>query len=188
MPEVQTIPAQPRRKRWGLRFSLAFAATTAVLAIGIYFLGKDDRQQRQENRQLEAQRQTAQNEASRDAANLRAYAEIIAAPDTISVTLQQQAGGTPGQAHVLYNARMGLVVYSGQISPPPAGKTYQLWLAPISGAPVNAGLVAANQQNGAAVAHVQPGLGAKAFTVTAEPAGGSPQPTGAKVLTGAVGS
>ena len=188
MPSVQTIPEQLRKKRWGLRFSLTFAATTAILAIGIYFLGKDDRQQQQENRSLQAQLLAAQSEALRDAASLHAYADVIAAPDTISVTLQQQAGGTPGQAHVLYNARMGLVVYSGQISPPPAGKSYQLWLVPSSGAPVNAGLVAANQQNGALIAHFEAGLGAKAFAVTLEPGGGSPQPTGPKVLVGAVGS
>ncbi|MGH9589561.1 MAG: anti-sigma factor [Terracidiphilus sp.] len=188
MPKVQTMPAQPRKKRWGLTFSLSFAAAAVILAFACYWLGKDDRQQRQENRQLHAQLQAAQNEASQEAANLRAYADIIAAPDTVSVTLQQQAGGTPGQAHVLYNARMGLVVYSGQISPPPAGKSYQLWLVPSSGAPVNAGLIAANQQSGAAVAHTELGLGAKAFAVTLEPGGGSPQPTGPKVLAGTVGS
>jgi len=187
-PSVRTIPAQPRKKRWALRFALVFAATTAILAIGIYFLGKDDSRQIQENRQLKTQLRAAQSKASHDAENLRAYAEVVAAPDTVSVTLQQQAGGTPGQAHVLYNARMGLVLYSGQISPPAAGKSYQLWLVPSSGAPVNAGLVAANQQNGAAVAHIEPGLGAKTFAVTLEPAGGSPQPTGPKELIGAVGS
>ncbi|MGH9589990.1 MAG: zf-HC2 domain-containing protein, partial [Terracidiphilus sp.] len=27
-PAARTVPAQPRRRRWGLRFSLIFAATT----------------------------------------------------------------------------------------------------------------------------------------------------------------
>lgn len=187
MPKIQTIPTRPRGKRWGLIFSLSFAAATVILALACYWLGNDDRGQRQQNRQLQAQLQAAQSQVSGDAGTLRAYADIVAAPDTVTVTLQQQAAGTPGQAHVLYNARMGLVVYSGQISPPPAGKSYQLWLVPSGGAPVNAGLVAANQQNGAAVAHTEPGLAAKAFAVTLEPGGGSPQPTGSKVLVGAVG-
>lgn len=188
MPKIETLPAQPRKKRWGLIFSLSFAVAVVILAIACYWLGKDDWQRRQENGQLKAQLQAAQSQASQDAADLRAYADIVAAPDTITVTLQQQAGGAPGQAHVLYNARMGLVVYSGQISPPPAGKIYQLWLVPSSGAPVSAGLVEANQQNGAAVAHIERGLGAKAFAITLEPHGGSPQPTGPKVLVGAVSS
>jgi anti-sigma-K factor RskA len=183
-----TPPAavQPRRKHWGLRFSLSFAAVAAVLALATFWLARDDIQKNHDIQQLQAQLGAAQATASREDATMRAYAGVVAAPDTVSITLQQQAGGPPGQAHVLYNERMGLAVYSGQVSPPPAGKSYQLWLVPASGAPENAGLVAANQQNGALVVHLQPGLPAKAFAVTTEPEGGSTQPTGPKVLVGAV--
>jgi anti-sigma-K factor RskA len=48
-------------------------------------------------------------------------------------------------------------------------------------------LVEANQQNGAVVVHLTPGLVAKAFAVTLEPQGGMPQPTGPKVLVGVAG-
>lgn len=181
------IRSQPRRKRWGLRFSVGFVAATVIFACATYWLGGDDLHQRHRIQQLQAQLEDTQGKASRDAAGLRAYADIVAAPDTTSVTLQQQPAGPPGQAHVLYNARMGLVVYSGQIAPPPSGKSYQLWLVPAAGVPVNAGLVAANQQNGAAVVHMERGLSAKAFAVTLEPRGGNPQPTGPKVLVGALG-
>ena len=99
-----------------------------------------------------------------------------------------KAGGPPGQAHVMYNARMGLAVYSGQIAPAPQDKSYQLWLVPLSGAPVDAGLVAPNQENGAVVVHLTPGLVAKEFAVTLEPAGGKPQPTGPMVLVGTASS
>jgi anti-sigma-K factor RskA len=102
------------------------------------------------------------------------------------VALLEQAGGPPGQAHVLYNARLGLVVYSGEIAPAPSGKSYQLWLVPSSGAPVNAGVLAENQRDGAMVVHLEQGLGAKAFAVTMEPLGGKPHPTGPKVLVGGV--
>jgi anti-sigma-K factor RskA len=111
--------------------------------------------------------------------------QVTSAPDSAGITLLQQPGGPPGQAHVMYNARMGMAVYSGQLAPAPAGKSYQLWLVPASGAPVSAGLVDANQQSGAVVVHVAPGLVAKAFAVTVEPQGGMPQPTGPKVLVGA---
>jgi anti-sigma-K factor RskA len=137
---------------------------------------------------LRAQLDAAQAQAAQDAANLRAFSEVMAAPDTSTVTLQQQAGGAPGQAHVLYNARLGLVLYSGEIAPAPAGKSYQLWLVPAQGTPVSAGVLAANQPNGAIVVRLQPGVPAQAFAVTLEPEGGRPQPTGPKVLVGAVGS
>lgn len=186
MPGQQSDLAQPAKKHWGLRFSLSFAAATVILAFATFWLAKDDTQKRHDIQQLHAQLDAAQATAAQDDATMRAYAGVMAAPDTVSVTLQQQAGGPPGQAHVLYNERMGLAVYSGQISPAPAGKSYQLWLEPASGAPVNAGIVAANQQNGAVVVHLAQGLPAKAFAVTAEPEGGSPQPTGPKVLVGAL--
>lgn len=187
MPEMQSNPA-PARKRWGLRFAFFFGITTALLAYATYWLANNDHQQRQNIKQLQAQLQSQQSAAAQDAANLRAFADVVAAPDTASITLQQQPGEPPGQAHVLYNARMGLAVYSGQISPPPADKSYQLWMTPASGAPVSGGVVSANQQTGVVVVHLQPGTTAREFSVTMEPAGGSAQPTGPKVLSGAANS
>lgn len=182
---IQNTPIEKRKIRWGLRFSLSFAAASLVLALATWWLVKLDMQQRQQIRQLQAQLGVTQNQLSQQDAALQALGAVTSAPDSAQITLLQQPGGPPGQAHVLYNARLGLGVYSGQIAPPPAGKSYQLWLVPSSGAPVDAGIVTANQQNGAAIVHLAPGLAAKAFAVTTEPLGGSPQPTGPKVLVGA---
>jgi anti-sigma-K factor RskA len=184
----QTSNVQPLKKSWGLRFSLSFATAAVILALAMFLLGKQYLLQRQQIAQLQAQLQAAQTLASQNAAAMRAYADVVGAPDTVSVTLQQQSGGAPGQAHVLFNARMGVAVYSGLISPAPSGKSYQLWLVPAAGAPVSAGVVAANQQSGPLVAHFQQGVSAAAFAVTLEPLGGSSQPTGPKVLVGTVNS
>lgn len=183
----QAAPLEKRKIRWGLRFSFAFAAASVVLVLATWWLVKLDMQQREQIRQLHAQLGATQKQLSQQDAALQALGAVTSAPDSAQITLLQQPGGPPGQAHVLYNARLGLGVYSGQVAPPPAGKSYQLWLVPSSGAPVDAGIVAANQQGGAAVLHLAPGLVAKAFAVTTEPLGGSPQPTGPKVLVGAAG-
>lgn len=182
------VVAQPRHRSWGFRFSLTFAMITIILGLATFFLGKQYLAQRQQIQQLQAQLDAAQAEASKDSAAMHAYADVVGAPDTVSVTLQQQAGGPPGQAHVLFNARMGLAVYSGLISPAPANKSYQLWLVPSWGDPVSGGLVAANQQSGPLVVHFKQGLSVTAFAVTLEPQGGRPQPTGTKVLVGGVSS
>ncbi len=182
----QAAPVEKRKIRWGLRFSLSFAAASVVLALATWWLVKLDLEQRQQIRQLQAQLGDSRNQLSQDATTLQAMAAVTSAPDSAPVTLLQQPGGPPGQAHVLYNARMGLAVYSGQIAPPPADKSYQLWLVPSSGAPIDAGLVSANQQSGAVVVRLTPGVVAKAFAVTMEPLGGKPQPTGPKVLVGAL--
>ena len=144
---TQTGPSKTRKKRWGLRFSLGFGLATAVLAFATYELAKQDLDRGKQLEQLQAQ-------LSQDAAALQAMGQVTGAPDSAQITLLQQPNGPPGQAHMLYNARMGLGVYSGQIAPAPSGKSYQLWLVPASGAPVSAGLVDANQQNGAVVVQV----------------------------------
>jgi len=175
---AQTAPSKTGKKRWGLRFSFGFGLATALLAFATYELAEQDLDRGRQLQQLQAQ-------LSQDAAALQAMGQVAGAPDSAEITLLQQSGGPPGLAHVLYNARMGLGVYSGQIAPAPSGKSYQLWLVPSSGAPVSAGLVNANQQNGAVVVRLAPGLAPKAFAVTLEPLGGRPQPTGPMVLVGA---
>lgn len=177
---AQAVPAKATKKRWGLRFSLGFGLATAILAFATFELAKQDLDRGKQIKQLQIQ-------VSQDAAAMQAMGQVTGAPDSAQVTLLQQPGGLPGQAHVTYNARMGIGVYSGQISPAPAGKSYQLWLVPASGAPVSAGMVDANQENGAMVMHLTPGLVPKAFAITMEPQGGMPQPTGPKVLVGEAG-
>jgi anti-sigma-K factor RskA len=177
-PITSSAPPKIGKKRWGLRFSFGFGLATALLAFATYEFAKQDLDRGKELKQLQAQ-------LSEDAAALQAMGQVTGAPDSAQITLLQQPNGPPGQAHMLYNARMGLGVYSGQIAPAPSGKSYQLWLVPSSGAPVSAGLVDANQQNGAVVVRLSPGLAPKAFAVTLEPYGGRPQPTGPMVLVGA---
>ena len=183
---MKTTVTPPRRKvslSW--RFALGFAAAAIVLGFATWFLWQRQSRQGQDIAQLQTRLQNAEAQTARDASTIRSINEVVGAPDTLHVTLAQQTGGPPGQGQVLYNARLGVLVYSGQIAPAPDTKSYQLWLVPSSGAPLNAGLVAANQQSSAVVAHLPQGVSAKAFAVTLEPQGGQPQPTGPKVLVGA---
>ena len=177
-PAAQTIPSKTKKIRWGLRFSFGFGLATAVLAFACYKTAVQDIQRGKELEKLQAQ-------VAQETAAMQFMGQVTGAPDSAQITLLQQPNQPPGQAHVLYNARMGMGVYSGQIAPAPAGKAYQLWLVPASGAPVSAGMVEANQQNGAVMLHLPPGLAAKEFAVTIEPQGGMPQPTGPMVLVGA---
>jgi anti-sigma-K factor RskA len=71
------------------------------------------------------------------------------------------------------------------VEPAPANKSYQLWLVPMEGKPVSAGMIAGGPINPWMVKLPQ-GMAAKAFAVTLEPAGGMPQPTGPMVLVGPI--
>jgi hypothetical protein len=161
-----------------LRFSFGFGLAAAALAFATFELAKSDLDRGRQIKQLQA-------EVAQDESSMQAMSQVTAAPDSAMIALLQQPGGPPGQAHVMYNARMGMGVYAGQLAPAPAGKSYQLWLVTATGTKVSAGLVNVNQQAASVIMHLAPGLTAKAFAVTLEPEGGMPQPTGPMVLVGA---
>jgi anti-sigma-K factor RskA len=114
-------------------------------------------------------------------------AELLAARDTMVVPLMPMPGMPKGMGRVTYNKDMGMLMYDGKLGPAPANKSYQLWLVPMRGDPINAGVF--NPKAGQTdhwMMQFPPGVAPKAFAVTLEPAGGMPHPTGPKVLVGAV--
>jgi anti-sigma-K factor RskA len=116
----------------------------------------------------------------------RDVAHLFESKDTITVALAPQPGIPPSSAHVMYSAKMGMLMYEGTLDPTPADKSYQLWLVPMNGNPINAGVFnpVAGQSNHWMM-KLPPGISPKAFAVTLEPAGGMPHPTGPMVLVGA---
>ena len=153
----------------------------ALLAIATVVLWRENRNL---DRQLAALRQSAQQQQQQldEAHNLD---EMMESRDTVTVALTQQPGMPQGSAHVMYNAKMGMLMYDGEIAPAPAAKSYQLWLVPAAGKPISAGVF--NPVNGRAdhwMMKLPQGVEPKEFAVSLEPAGGVPQPTGPMVLIG----
>lgn len=115
--------------------------------------------------------------------------DLFAARDSIHVSLSPSREARGATGSVLYNARLGKILYSDTLSSPPPNKSYQLWLVPTTGDPISAGIVAPTAAPGSGtqiIATVPAGTSAKAFAVTVEPTGGSPQPTGPKILAGGI--
>jgi hypothetical protein len=176
---------EPKRAAWtlawaGLAFGLAVASI--LLWAGNERLSREMQGLRQDTAQL--QQQFLQNEEQN-----RALVQLFAAQDTLHVVLTPVAGQQGGPATVEYNAQRGLLFYTGTLPAPAAGRSYQLWLVPVSGNPISAGVFAPDSGGRASVVlpPLPVGVTAKAFAVTIEPAGGMPQPTGPKVQIGAVG-
>lgn len=85
--------------------------------------------------------------------------------------------------------RSGLVFMASNLNPLPERKMYELWLIPMHGAPVPAGMFKPDAHGGAMVMNppLPVGLEAKAFAVTIEPEQGSATPTMPIVMMGAGG-
>ena len=182
-------PARPRREPeragwlFGNWWNAVLVPAGVALAIATVFLWTENRQL---DRQLAGLRATMQDQQTQ-LQQARDVTGLITAHDTITVALAQQPGMPSGNAHVMYNAKMGMLMYEGEISPAPAAKSYQLWLVPASGNPISAGVF--NPVNGRAdhwMMKVPEGITLKAFAVSLEPAGGMPHPTGPMVLVGPV--
>jgi anti-sigma-K factor RskA len=153
----------------------------AVLALATILLWTENRQL---DRQLAALRAAAEQQ-QQQLQEVREVADMIESHDTVTVSLAQQPGMPAGAAHVMYNAKMGMLMFDGEIAPAPAAKSYQLWLVPADGTPISAGVF--NPVSGRTdhwMMKLPQGIAAKEFAVSLEPTGGMPQPTGPMVLVG----
>lgn len=112
---------------------------------------------------------------------------LVRSLDSVNVKLNPSPGMPPMEAHVMFNTREGMLLYSGSLPAPPPDKTYQLWLIPMSGNPISEAVFSPKPKGEDFwVKPLPPGVVARAFAVTLEPAGGMPQPTGPKILVGNV--
>jgi anti-sigma-K factor RskA len=126
-----------------------------------------------------------------EGANARAQAilNLLTAPAAKHVVLTAAKSRPAPTARAVYLAAQGaLLMQASNLNSVPAGKTYELWVIPIKGAPIPAGLFRPDAAGNASVVlpSIPKGVEAKAFGVTVEKAGGSSTPTAPIVLEGAV--
>ncbi len=113
------------------------------------------------------------------------YAAFLAEPNLKLVRLRTTVGATEG--HALIAGGSQVVFYASRLPALPAGRAYQLWLIRGSSpAIVSAGVFQPDARNRATVQFNSTALtaGVTAVAVTDEPEGGSPLPTGHKLLVG----
>jgi anti-sigma-K factor RskA len=179
-PERPTEEGYSAFSRW---WGAILVPATALLAIATLYMWNENRQL---GRELAALHSTVQQERQQ-LDESQQIADLLASPDTITVALAQQPGMPAGNAHVSYNPKTGELMYDGALAPAPADKSYQLWLVPVNGTPINAGVFnpAVGMPDHWMVA-LPAGTAPKAFAVSLEPSGGKPQPTGPMVLVGPI--
>lgn len=167
------------------RWLVPVTALTAVILVAIGgLLALENRRLRQSLRESQDAFAALQKTAARD----RAVVELLAAPDTLKVRLASGALRALPDGRAFYHPQKGLLFYAANLPTLPTNQTYQLWLVPTKGNPISAGTFRVDSRGEGQVLlpSLPVGVPAAAFAVTIEPAGGVPQPTGPKVLVGAV--
>jgi anti-sigma-K factor RskA len=178
--EFATVPST-RRSKWAVITPWAIAA---CLAIACSILGYRTASL---NDALDGESALVSNLAAK-ASRAQQVLEVLNAPNAQRVTLAATKTPPAPTAHAVYLAERGaLMMEANNLKAVPAGKTYELWVIPASGAaPVPAGTFTPNGEGYASVVlpTLPSGVPAKAFGITVENAGGSKTPTLPIVLSG----
>jgi hypothetical protein len=113
-------------------------------------------------------------------------ASFLGAPGTRVIQLKGTEAAGRASAQILVSSSGRIMVFTNDLPALPAGREYQLWLVRSSGpAIVSAGVFrGTDRQAEFQVANASMLNAVTTMAVTEEPAGGSPKPTGHKVLIG----
>lgn len=191
---VKMLPPRSRLKRFTTTRLIAATAIVVVgVALGLYAVSASenaDAVKRDNQRLIAAQRGFEKEIAARDSAiaDRQALLDAMTGPGVQVI----EAGTTNGRqpvAKMFWNQPTDQWTFVAHNLPHAASnRTYQLWLITRAQRKISAGVFATNASGDALViAHYALGRDAlAAIAVTDEPAGGSPQPTSAPVLVGAM--
>jgi hypothetical protein len=169
------------RSKWSIAIPWAIAA---ALAIACSLLGARVSSLNDELEGVAGQVASLAAKASR----AQQVYEVLNASNAQRVTLTAPRTHPAPSARATYLEERGaLILQADNLKPLPAGKAYELWVLPASGAaPIAAGVFTPNPEGYATVVlpTLPGGVAAKGFGVTIENAAGSPVPTSPLVLAG----
>lgn len=176
------VPSQVRQRRAWRVLIPYFVATALALALVIVW-----RQNSQLRSLLTAlERRRAQQQVQLDEA--RQTLATFTSPEAMHVTLVALKTPPQPQGKAFYLRSTGRLVFiANNLGPLPAQRAYELWLIPVRGTPLPAGVFKPDARGSATIVNpaLPAGVEAKAFAITVEPLEGSPAPTSQPIMVGA---
>ena len=183
-PRGSSAPAAPPRVR---RRGLSWALVPALIALGLLVWAGTLYRQNEGLRNNLASMAALYNNTTAQLTQAQERLRLLSAPDAIQVSLSPQAEPRKPHATAIYSpSQKRLMLMASNLAPAPPGKAYELWLIPMEGAPMPAGMFRPDQNGNAVMMdHIMPeGVVAKAFAVTLEDAAGSDKPTSPILIVG----
>jgi len=180
-PEPRVVEVAVRRRPWVLAFSFSLAAVLALVAVFLWT----------ENRGLTISLADTNRNFSLQQDQLNQAQDLIntlTSQDARRITLVAAKSVPQPQGKVFYlPAKAHLVFLASNMAPLPPGRAYELWLIPINGAPIPAGLFKTDAHGSGSIVNppLRAGVEAKAFAITVEPESGSAAPTSQILMVGA---
>jgi anti-sigma-K factor RskA len=181
---VVSIDSAARRSTWSTWIAWGAVAAMIVIVIGMEIRNRVLRQD------FELMASLVQNQQAENA-RARMVMELLKDPAAQHVTLVAAKSKPAPMAKTVYMASKGaLLMQASNLDPLPSNKTYELWVIPMKGDPMPAGMFRPDAAGNASVVmpDMPKGIEAKAFGVTIENAGGASTPTMPIVLAGAAPS
>jgi len=179
--KVVSIGAAPRRSAgWSTWIAWGAVAAMIVIACGLEIRVRFLRGQIELQARLIQQQQQAN-------ARAQMVMDLLSAPNAQHVMLTAAKSKPAPMAKAVYMASKGaLLMQASNLDPLPSNKTYELWVIPMKGDPMPAGMFRPDAAGNASVVmpDMPKGIEAKAFGVTIENSGGSATPTLPIVLAG----
>lgn len=176
-PRMQRVP--PRVAWWTpVRWAAAAALVIATVLLWV------------KNTDLKNQIAALQDQSSQQQLQLARARDVVAtltATDAMHVTLVAAKTPPQPQGKAIYmRDRSSLIFMANNLPALPAEKAYELWLIPMNGAPIAAGMFKPDARGGAMVINppLPPNVEAKTFAITIEPEQGSATPTMPIVMMG----
>lgn len=179
-PETSASEKVPRR---GLSWALIPAAVALALLFAVGNLWRENGELREQMAHFTGLYQNTSAELAQTEEKLR----LLSAPDAMQVSLTPQSQKPMPHATAIYSPSMKrCMLMASNLAPLPPGKAYELWLIPLEGAPMPAGMFKPDERGNAMMMnHPMPeGVLAKAFAVTVEDATGSDKPTSPILIIG----
>jgi anti-sigma-K factor RskA len=147
--------------------------------------------QMSQNSGLQRQLADLRDRSDTQQVQLQRAQEVVAtltATDALRVTLVAAKTLPQPQGKAIYVRDKGSLIFlASNFQALPSDKAYELWLIPVKGNPIPAGVFKPDTRGSAIVVNppLPPGVEAKAFAITIESEAGSPVPTSPVIMLGA---